>query len=170
VGVTWIVFGLTTNFWSPWYLASALVLTFFFAILYAFSALVGVLTRSTLASVLITIGCWVILWVVSEVYSLCHPSELQVASIQMALGLDLREMPEFVVKIVDVIHFLLPKTSDLKVLNEAMLLQASGSEQALQLQEEILKNFSWTETLSTSAGFVAVMLGLASWRFARRDY
>jgi hypothetical protein len=30
--------------------------------------------------------------------------------------------------------------------------------------------FSWTETLATSFGFIVVMLTLACWRFTRRDY
>jgi hypothetical protein len=82
----------------------------------------------------------------------------------------LKDIPTPIVKVVDAIHFILPKTNDLKVLNEALLLQASGSERALRQQEQVLKNFSWTETISTSAVFIALMLGLASWRFARRDY
>jgi ABC-type transport system involved in multi-copper enzyme maturation permease subunit len=165
VGGTWLVFGLTTNFWSPWYLTSALVLVFFFGILYSLSTLVGVLTRSTLASILVTIGCWVGLWLIGIVYSLCHPAELQTSMMPF-----LKDIPTPIVKVVDAIHFILPKTNDLKVLNEALLLQASGSERALRQQEQVLKNFSWTETISTSAVFIALMLGLASWRFARRDY
>ena len=44
VGGIWLVLGLRSGIWSPGFLATILILTFFFAILYAVSAFFAVLT------------------------------------------------------------------------------------------------------------------------------
>jgi ABC-type transport system involved in multi-copper enzyme maturation permease subunit len=161
VTATWIAFGLTTGNWSPWYLASIFVLGFYFAILYSMSTLVGVLTRSQLAAILITIGCWFLLWIVNQAYTAIHFP---------AFEKKIMEEAPVVISIVDTIHMILPQPSALGVLNDSLLLQANGSKDFAHVYKLALAKFSWAETLTTSAAFIAVMLGLACWRFSRKDY
>jgi ABC-type transport system involved in multi-copper enzyme maturation permease subunit len=72
IGGTWIAFGFSTGNWSLWYLASVPVLTFYFAILYSLSVLLGVLTRGPLVPILVTIAVWMGLSMVSLVYREVH--------------------------------------------------------------------------------------------------
>lgn len=161
IGGTWIAFGVTTSNWSPWYLSSILILTFHFAILYAFSVLLGVLTRSSLTSILVTIGLWFILFLINQAFSLVHLPVMQKR---------IEENASWVIPLVDSVYYVLPKPSTLSQLNNALLMQSYGSEEMLQLQREAISKISWSDTLSTSLAFIAVMLGLACWRFSRRDY
>jgi ABC-type transport system involved in multi-copper enzyme maturation permease subunit len=61
VGCVWLALGLRSGLWAPTFLLMIFVLTFFFAVLYAVSALFGVLTRSPIASILLTVVFWVLL-------------------------------------------------------------------------------------------------------------
>jgi ABC-type transport system involved in multi-copper enzyme maturation permease subunit len=159
VGASWVVFGFTLGNWNPWYLASAGVLLFYFAVLYSLSVLVGVLTQSPLTAILVTLGFWVLMSVVNLAYTLVHSNQLTV------------EIPQAVVAVVDAIHFILPRLSDLSALNQEALLRANGLLGTLdQQRQQMTVEFSWTETLATSFGFIVVMLTLACWRFTRRDY
>lgn len=155
---SWLAFGFNSGNWSLWYLASIVVLTFYFAILYSLSVLIGVLTRSMLASILITIGFWFFLYIVNQVFTGIHLPQFE------------SEIPKAVLWAVDTVHFLLPKPSDLSILNKFLLMQGTGSEEMLRQQKELMSKFSWTETIATSTAFIAVMLALASWRFSRKDY
>lgn len=159
VGASWVVFGFTLGNWNPWYLASAGVLLFYFAVLYSLSVLVGVLTQSPLTAILVTLGFWVFMSVVNLAYTLVHSNQLSI------------EMPQAVVTVIDAIHFILPRLSDLSALNQEALLRANGLLGTLdQQRRQMTVEFSWTETLATSFAFVVVMLSLACWRFTRRDY
>ena len=61
VGASFLVIGLRGNLWEPGiFLAIPLVLCFF-SYLYAFLVLLGILTRSTLAAVLLTVLVWFLL-------------------------------------------------------------------------------------------------------------
>lgn len=159
VGASWVVFGFTLGNWNPWYLASIGVLLFYFAVLYSLSVLVGVLTQSSLASILVTLGFWILMAGVNMLFVLAHDNRVQI------------EFPQAFVTVLDAVHFILPRLSDMAALNQRALLEANGM--LATLSEEMrgaTSRFSWTETLATSFGFIAVMLTLACWRFTRRDY
>jgi ABC-type transport system involved in multi-copper enzyme maturation permease subunit len=158
---TWVAFGITTGNWSPWYLTSIFVVTFYFAILYSFSVLMGVLTRSPMAAVLLTLVVWFLLFAVNQAFLIIHLPMFEK---------NIQENAPAVLLVIDVVHFVLPKPSALGILNQSLLLRANGSEDFLLLQDEAMARFSWTETVTTSLAFIVVMLGLASWRFSRRDY
>jgi ABC-type transport system involved in multi-copper enzyme maturation permease subunit len=64
VGAVWLALGVRTGVWPVSFLASVLVLTFFFAILYSVSTFFGVLTRSPVAAILLTVAAWFILFIV----------------------------------------------------------------------------------------------------------
>ena len=58
VGAIWLVLGVRTGIWGNATLLLIPILTFFFAILYAISTFVGVITRSIIAAIILTISAW----------------------------------------------------------------------------------------------------------------
>jgi ABC-type transport system involved in multi-copper enzyme maturation permease subunit len=68
VGI-WMALGLRSGVWATSFLLSVFVLTFFFAILYSASTFFGVLTRSPIASILLTCATWFVLFIVGFLHS-----------------------------------------------------------------------------------------------------
>jgi hypothetical protein len=159
---TWLAFGLRTGVWSPWYLTSILVLTFYFGLLYSLSVFLGVWTRSALVAILVTLGFWAFLSTLSWIQSMYkHPRPDE-------------EPGERIVRVtVTTLHTVLPKPGDLAVLDEELLMRTNEltyNPQRPPDDPQPRGTFSWVNTLCTSAGFLAVMLFLACWRFSRMDY
>ena len=67
VGGIWFVLGLRSGYWQPNFLSVIPLLTFTFAIVYAMSTLVAVFTRSAIASMIISIGFMLLLYIVGQV-------------------------------------------------------------------------------------------------------
>jgi ABC-type transport system involved in multi-copper enzyme maturation permease subunit len=163
VGGVWLVLGLRSGIWATGFLLTIFVLTFYFAILYAVSTLFGVLTRSAVVAILVTCFVWFALWIVGQAY--------------VGLGMMKKEpavraeLPEWVFTTVDTVHYVLPRTGDLKLLTTRLL-----SEQVLtegEIRQARLGRapvISWGESLTVSGVFITLMLGLACLRFATKDY
>ncbi len=66
------------------------------------------------------------------------------------------------------LQYLLPRTSDLSNLTTLLLARDLKPDTSLSLLQ--LKPITWTESLTVSGLFIALMLGLACWRFVSRDY
>src|SRR5262249_46089523 len=64
----WLALGLRSGFWSPGFLLVILVITFFFAILYAVSTLFGVLTQSPITAIVVTVLTLIILLAVGWIH------------------------------------------------------------------------------------------------------
>ncbi len=62
VGGVWLALGLRSGLFPLTFLLFILTLTYFFAILYSVSAFLGVLTRSAIVAILLTIGVWFFLF------------------------------------------------------------------------------------------------------------
>jgi ABC-type transport system involved in multi-copper enzyme maturation permease subunit len=69
VGGMWLALGLRSGLWPVSFLLNILALTYFFAILYSVSAFFGVLTRSAIVAILLTIGAWFFMLVVRGTHS-----------------------------------------------------------------------------------------------------
>lgn len=69
VGGVWLAVGLRTGVWAPGILWSVGGITFYFAILYACSTLVGVLTRNAIVSIVLTIVFWFLVWLVGVIFA-----------------------------------------------------------------------------------------------------
>ena len=68
------------------------------------------------------------------------------------------------------LHFILPRTSDLGQLTSRYILgDLVYGNPALERRIDPTP-VSWRETLTVSGIFIAVMLGLACWRFSTKDY
>jgi ABC-type transport system involved in multi-copper enzyme maturation permease subunit len=182
IGGVWLVMGLRTGIWPYTFLLSSLVLTFFFAILYAVSALFGVLTRSTVVSILMTCFVWLVLWVVGLVNDWANPPPPRTTDGPAGVApRDPRapgpesgprfEAPGWLSTSVRVVYTILPRTGDLGRLTTSMLsdeLLSESERRHTGLDRE--PAFTWAESLTVSGAFIGVMLGLACWRFTTKDY
>jgi ABC-type transport system involved in multi-copper enzyme maturation permease subunit len=163
VGGIWLVLGLRSGIWAIGFLLTVFVLTFFFAILYSVSTLFGVLTRSPIVSILITCFVWFALWLAGTSYT-----TLAMFRSDPRFG---DEIPGWANTTVNTIHNVLPRTKDLDLLTTKLLSHEVLTESEIRRQKvDRLPDVTWSESLSVSGAFIAVMLGLASWRFVTKDY
>jgi ABC-type transport system involved in multi-copper enzyme maturation permease subunit len=177
----WVALGLRSGIWASGFLATIVVLTYFFAILYSVSTLFGVLTRSPIVAILMTCLVWLILWVVGIGYSLLdniHQAKLQAAQTDRREAVPAGDsaagqvdLPEWVYVTVKAIHYVLPRTSDLDHLTTRLLSREVVSDAEIQARKiDTTQAITWGESLTVSGVFIAVMLGLACWRFSTKDY
>ncbi|MBI3412326.1 MAG: ABC transporter permease [Planctomycetes bacterium] len=181
IGGIWFVLGLRTGIWAPGFLVSVLIITFFFAVLYAVSTLFGVLSRSAILSILMTCAVWAILWVVGLVYKNIHtPESASAARMREAQSGRLGQAegpqtnpgsPSWLRITADSLHAVLPRTDDLGTLTTLFLsneLLSEGERDHLEFKRDIA--FSWTASIGICLAYIGVLLGLACWRFATKDY
>jgi hypothetical protein len=157
--VLWLVLGLRSGVWKPGLLLSIPVITFFFAILYAVSAFNGVMTRSAVTAILVTCIVWFGLWILGLVYAAFDKTRGIPSDVDWAYP------------IVDTLHAVLPRTTDLDLLMRTVLTRELLDDvQARQMQASDLPKITWTESVTVSTAFISVLMGLASWRFYCKDY
>jgi hypothetical protein len=211
----WVALGLRSGVWAPTFLLTVLVLTFFFAILYSVSALFGVMTRSPIASILLTCAAWFLLFIVGVLHStfeMFRSIDRTAQALHEKLGdegvqalqdgaaeggggrrggrgpslEDMRFHENWFTRGVTVVHALLPRTNDLSNLTDRRLqhdlalgevtLPARADKPPPELPGGIplpqvgAKPPSALETFGVSAAFIAIMLGIACWWFATKDY
>jgi len=168
VGI-WFVLGLKSGLWANWMLLLIPILTFFFAILYAVSTLMAVLTRSTVTAILVTIGAWFCFFLVGTIHTVLEaeahretqqklPEEERVVSNHWGRSL------------VSVVHRVLPRTTDLNQLSALLIFSDFIAGGYLSPQQALTGDRNGWESFGVSFGFIAIMLGLACWRFAMKDY
>jgi ABC-type transport system involved in multi-copper enzyme maturation permease subunit len=199
VGGVWLALSIRSGVWAPGFLWMIPILTFSFAILYAVSALFGVLTRSAIVAILITICAWFGLWIVSVAYDFveadkkmaerankeaerAEAEEKKAGKKKPAPGDEPVEdhdgprrsrkpmSPAWFANSVRAIHFVLPRRGDLSTLTSRLLLRDLLTANQIKAQKIEDTSVSWPESLSVSLVFIAIFLGLACWRFATKDY
>jgi hypothetical protein len=80
-------------------------------------------------------------------------------------------IPPWVYTTVNTVHFVLPRTQDLDRLTTRLLSEELLTDDEIrQLDLDHALSISWGESLSVSVIFITLALGLACWRFARKDY
>ena len=164
----WLVVGLRTGIWANSFLLMIFVLTFFFAILYAVSTLMGVLTRSTIVAILVTCVAWFLFFLAGLGYQIFDTIGRMEETAQVEM--DKRNSVGTLPQIVKVIHFILPRTSDLRYLGNVLTFSDFMTGSLARTRELDSSTLNWLETLTVSAAFIAVMLALACWRFSAKDY
>jgi ABC-type transport system involved in multi-copper enzyme maturation permease subunit len=190
VGGVWLMLGLRSGIWSTGFLLTILVITFFFAILYSVSALLGVLTQSPIVSILVTCLAWFLFYAVGVFYTLpdilseqhqaMHanmskaPAAEKTNAPDAGAGQDDKPTPEAHepawVAVSRILHFITPRTTDLKYLTSRLLLNDTLNSDELEATPLETATFSWRECLAVNGIFIGVMLGLACLRFAYRDF
>ncbi len=175
----WVVIGLRTGIWTPEFLLLIPILTFYFAILYAVSVLFGTLTRSALVAILAALIAWGTLSLVGylndqirtvrqaeeQVRKMLQPGgEPTDAGEESALGL-----PRWVESTLYTVGRVLPRGWDLDTQASRTIARGVLTEQEIEKRKlnEVLP--SWGETIGISLAWIALLLGLACWRFETRD-
>jgi ABC-type transport system involved in multi-copper enzyme maturation permease subunit len=168
IGLVWLILSLRSGIWTPAFLLSIPMITFFFAILYSVSTLAGVLSQSPIVSIVITVLAWAIFFGVGTAYVLPEVFRQQE---------DIQKVPDEErisngrwVDVVKALHFVFPRVKDLDFLTSRYLFRDLLTANQTSMREPVDANFSWTESLGVDLGFIAVMIGLACWRFATKDY
>jgi ABC-type transport system involved in multi-copper enzyme maturation permease subunit len=162
VGV-WLVLGLRSGLWAPNFLLSIFVLTFQFAIFYAISTLIAVLTRSPIVCILVACFSWLILWAVGTGHIFLDATrEFKEVS----------RIPNWVYVTGDAAHFIMPRYKDLDALNTELIGRDLLGPDSLERKaiQRIYGSITWGKSLGFTVGFIALMLGLATWAFSRKDY
>jgi ABC-type transport system involved in multi-copper enzyme maturation permease subunit len=179
IGAVWVIVGLRSGIWSWAFLLTIPILTFFFAILYAVSLFVGVLTRSTVVCILLTVVAWFVIWLFGLFYGLVYPDPVLPESAAVKIeearnrsprseGLDL---PAWASGTIKAVHKVLPRTRDLgkltsRVLSEDLMSDASRRYEGMGAPVQT----SWLECLGISCAWIALLLGLSCWRFSKQDF
>jgi ABC-type transport system involved in multi-copper enzyme maturation permease subunit len=158
----WVVLGLRSGIWEPVFLLTVPVLTFQFALFYALSTLAAVWTRSPIVCILACILMWVLLFGIGEGYWLA-------ARYPEAKGV---LYPEWAYNAINGVHASLPRYVGLLALNDATIkekvLAPSQAERERMADEN--KMFDWPDSLLVTGLYVVLLLGVACWRFAVKDY
>jgi len=158
---SWFVIALRSGIWSTGYLMSWPLLVFFFAALYSVSALIGLLTRSAVASILISAVVW---FVVSSIGSIHQVIHLPIADIDQNHKL---------VKLIDGVHAVLPRLKETDHAILLMQLKANGiTPDHLDhlMPGSPYPEVSWGSLFGVTGAWMAGLLALGCWRFSRRDF
>lgn len=168
IGGVWLALSLKSGVWAPSFLLTIFSLTFAFAILYAASTLYSVLTQSPVATIMLTIGTWAAIGIVGIGYQFIELSRVN----EEKKAKKEQRTPEAegtFPKVIRAVHFVLPRTSDLGVLNSSLISRELITTNQMSGLEVQPIGVNWNETLSVSFAFIFLCLGMASWRFSRRD-
>lgn len=161
VGSVWVVIGLRSGLWNPKFLLLIPLLTFAFGILYAVSTLVAVLTRSAVAALLVTLAFSGLLWIIAYAYN----------QIDQIRNTPVKEiLPDWVYSTADVVNGVLPRTRDLDVITTKLIADVMTDNDRQKYESALLSYPNWGETFGVSLVWIAVLLGLACWRFSRKDF
>lgn len=161
VGGVWLALAVRSGYWNFHFLLTIPVLMFTFALLYAVSTLVGVLTRGPIACILVTALFAGGLYAVGTAKSV---ADLNRKTDPPMFG----DWPSWLYPAIDGLNRGLPRYKDLgKVMSK---LSQDGNlttiEQRFSSQLDYPDGF---EVLGVSTIYIAVFLGLACWRLETRD-
>jgi ABC-type transport system involved in multi-copper enzyme maturation permease subunit len=167
----WLVVGMRSGVWPTGSLLLILSLTFFFAILYAISTLVGVLTRSTIASIILTLLAWSLFfaigWGHNRVGTLSRQERQQVRMGKEVAG-GWRDSKVAIV--INALHAVTPRTEELNRLNDQIVYCDLMSGRVADIMNLDTARRNWWLTLGVSAAWVSIFLGLACVIFTLKDY
>lgn len=189
--VTWLVTGLLTGLWSPGILVALPTLLLFFAMLLSVSVFTGVVTRSAVAAMLVTITTWGVLFVVGLMHMQVVASRIRAENagrprpVSVADALRPRAPPRqgrpqqpakdrtpfhatTVARVVEAVYAVLPHTEDLDTMVDRQLMRdfAVGG-RLRQLIES--PEFQWSRGVGLALAHTAAFLLAACVVFSRRD-
>lgn len=175
IGLTFLVAGLRWRIWVPGYLVYIPLMVLMFSYVYCVSVLVAVITRSTVAAILVTICAWVIFALIRQ-----GPGAFELVP-------ELKKN-EQIYRAVQVVSWIPPKTADIPYLGakwanagvsldmfpssimetgteaERVRVRRSRDFEAEQLEIDPLAS------IGSSLLFEAVVVLLAMWVFCRQDF
>jgi hypothetical protein len=145
------------------------IITFFFAILYSVSTLFAVFTKSAIVAILMTCGAWFVFFIVGLLNQVFENRQYAEKALQVPA--EKRWGDNAFARVIKVVRTITPRTKDLDYLGNKILLSdflTGTTSQAKALDKST--TISWGESLTVSGIFVALMLGLACWWFATKDF
>ena len=188
VSAAWLITGILTDIWSPGILLALPSLMLFFALLLAVSMCVGVITRSAVAAMLVTVTYWAVLFIAGQMHNQVVESrfrEENVGKLRPTSVVDSlrgakprREEPlkagrvpfhrTLVGRVTEWVYAALPHTEDVDTLVDRQLMRdlaVSGPFRALVERTE----FSWSRGVGLTLLHTLAFLLLACVVFSRRD-
>ncbi len=164
IGGCWLVISWRSGFFNFGFLASIGALAAIFAVLYSFAVLMGILTRSTIATILLTIALWFFSFLVAQGHLLFNKSP--------ELGIN---APPVIGQSFEAARLFLPRTTELSQVSNYYIVMGNLGPELKALLEgrqgpSSMQEPEWLSIGLSSLGFIAAMLGLACWAFSRRDY
>jgi ABC-type transport system involved in multi-copper enzyme maturation permease subunit len=162
-GGTWVALGAKTGHWLPGYLAGIPLLVLSFAFVYSFSALLAVLTRSTIACIFGSVLFWIVC------FGMNYGRHAAVALPYLAP--DALRYPASFNALVEVGYWVLPKPADLSMLLDQGLEAREHFGTPAEF-EAVIKHNEFDPDLSvlTSVLFAAGMLAVAARQLRRVEY
>ena len=180
LGGIWLVVGLRTGVWAPGLLWCVPVVTAYFAILYALSTLVGVLTRNVLVSILATVVFWLVLFLIGFSYTFLLArdamSKIESPTRSAAKGVKAEPPkpdagpPQWSLDLFYVLNKVTPRTNDLDDLSARLIADSVKSDAERSQTIGARKGANWAGAVGVSAVWIALFLGLALARFVTRSY
>ncbi len=174
LGGTTLGFRTSSGIVLPGYLLCTVPIVALFAVLFAFSTLIGVITRSTPASLVATL----ILWTVSTALRPIHDGIAKGESFLFDVLRSL-EWPVWPVRILEGLYWVLPKTAEAKYFQARFFYWGwpdalDDTEMDGPMESFMESSAHWTAgdmalSIGTSAAFAAACLAMAVWRLHRRD-
>ena len=178
IGGIWLVLGLRSGLWANGALLVIPTLTFFFAILYAVSTFIGVVTRSVVTCIMLTIGAYATFagiglghWVV-ELVELMEKEEDRMTE-EMGRPekpAEKRWTGHWALTTVNVIYAISPRTEDLNDINDLVVYTdfMTGNLGDMSKFDNAKRN--WWEGFLVSSIWIGIFLGLSMFRFYFKDY
>ena len=188
IASAWLVTGILADIWSPGILLALPSLLLFFALLLSVSTFTGVLTRSTLAAMLVTVAYWVVLFIVGQLHSQVVASQIRDREagkpVQLTVAQTLRGMkanrqpppdPNRVpvhrtrlAAVVEAAYTVLPHTEDLDTMVDRQLMRDFAVAGAMRVVAES-GEFSWFSGLGLTLAHLFTFLLASCVIFSRRD-
>ncbi len=159
IGLTWLALGLRTNVWDLTYWWSIPLLLVQFAIFYSFSVLIGVLTRSTGASVAGAVLFWLLAWGINYGTVMAHSLP------------ERQDLPALTQILTEAGYWISPKPIDAAlILFNSLDAQEHFEKPAIFQLLEAKASFSPLLSILSSLAITAVLLALAAFEFHAIDY
>src|SRR5262249_52818985 len=135
----------------------------------AVSTLMAVLTRSAVTAILVTIGAWFVLFLVGTLNQVFDNNK-RVEEAKNLPTPERRWENNAFAKVVGVIHTVLPRTSDLNQLSTLLILTDFMTGSWTEARKLDPQKVEWGESVLVSGLFIALLLAISCWWFARKDY
>jgi ABC-type transport system involved in multi-copper enzyme maturation permease subunit len=158
VGGTWLGMGISTGVWEPAYWLAVPLLVVNFSVFYAFSALLAVVSRSTVVAIFGTVLFWLLCWTMNMTrhHLVGHeiPGISQTGSTMVETG-----------------YWVLPKPLDMSGIFFDVMHAESYSMPVEELSVVKAKGMFHPElSILSSMLFAAVLLAIAAYEFKKTDY
>jgi ABC-type transport system involved in multi-copper enzyme maturation permease subunit len=179
IGGIWLALGLRSGFWANGALLLIFSLTFFFAILYAVSTLVGVVTRSVVMSILVTVFVYTILASIGTLHGIADAFERLEQEVLKRKDFGKHELlPEAekpawlasAITSIKVLYAISPRTDDLNDLNDLIVYSDFMTGSIGNMEKVDNRDRNWWLSFAVSTIWIAIFLGLAMLWFYYKDY